>query len=43
LLVRIWRFPAFRLTNFPEPVRVNRFLAPLCVFIFRFMIGDSFC
>jgi len=36
-------FPAFRLTNFPEPVRENRFLAPLCVFIFLFfMIGDSF-
>ena len=39
LLVRIWRLPAFRLTNFPEPVRVNRFLAPLWVFIFLFFMS----
>lgn len=36
------RRPAFRRTNFPDPVRRNRFLAPLCVFIFTFMVVSSF-
>ena len=35
------RRPAFLRTNFPDPVRRNRFLAPLCVFIFTFMVVSS--
>ena len=33
-LVRMWLLKALRRLTFPDPVTLNRFLAPACVFIF---------
>src|SRR5215470_14259883 len=33
-LVRMWLFPLFMRTILPPPVRLKRFAAPRCVFIF---------
>src|SRR5437762_6647177 len=37
-LVRMWLLNAFMRLTFPEPVILNRFLAPLCDFIFGIAI-----
>jgi|SRR5437868_12684944 len=44
--VRMWLLKALILLSFPEPVILNRFLAPLCAFIFGiaiFLYFDRAC